>query len=391
MSYTLRGRLESRLAAAALPFLAACVLSLVLGRWWPLELAGAMVAAGLALDLAYDRFLAYQPGWAAVPLGLLELTATMGLARMLDIAAPIRPAIWFFAASWLVAQVWAHAGFPLLRLTYAEDGGELGQGGTALLLAAPAVLLVALGTAAATQPPTVVLQPGVHRGPLVLDHEQTLIGEPGAIVKGGIVVTADHVTIRHVTVLGGVNGIDVEWAEHVRLDDVTIVGAKLDGIHARRSSVSISDCRIDSPPGYTQGIDISFAMDLDMSMVEGCTITGGQEGIVTHSVMADISDNHVSRTSMRGITMTEMSMGAIERNEVADVRGVGVYCGDRSECEIERNTILGVRADRPRDILRGGVGILSFFEARAVLDENEIAGSPRRYATFMHASISHKR
>ena len=51
MSYTLRGRLESRLAAAALPFLFACVAALVIERWWPLELAGAMVAAGLALDL----------------------------------------------------------------------------------------------------------------------------------------------------------------------------------------------------------------------------------------------------------------------------------------------------------------------------------------------------
>jgi nitrous oxidase accessory protein NosD len=391
MSYTLRGRIESRLAAAALPVLAACLLSLVLERWWPLELAGAMVGAGLALDLAYDRFLAYQPGWAALPLGVLELGATMGLARMLDVAAPVGPAIWFFAASWLVAQLWGHAGFPLLRLTYAEDGGELGQGGTALLLAAPVVLLVALGTAAATQPPTVVLEPGVHQGPLVLDHEQTLVGEPGAIVKGGIVVTADHVTIRHVTVMGGDNGIDVEEAEHVRLDDVTIVGARLDGIHARRSSVSISDCRIDSPAGYTQGIDISFSADLDMSMVEGCTITGGREGIVTNSARADISHNHVTGTDLRAITMMEMSMGAIERNEVIGVRGAGVYCGDRSMCEIERNTIVGVASDVPGDVLRGGVGIVSFFESEAELDENEIADTPRKYATFMHSSISHKR
>jgi Right handed beta helix region len=390
MSYTLRGRLESRLAAASLPFVAACALALVLERWWPLELAGAMVGVGLAFDLMYDRLLPYQPAWAAVPLGLLELGATIGAARTLEIQAPIRPAFWFFAGSWLVAQIWVHAGFPLLRLTYAEDGGELGEGGTAMLLATPALVLALLGTAAVMQPPTVVLEPGVHRGPLVLDHEQTLIGQPGAIVKGGIVVTADNVTIRGVTVLGGVNGIDVESAEGVHIDDVTVVRARLDGIHARRSSVSISDCRIDSPAGFTQGIDISFAMDLDMSTVEGCTITGGQEGIVTHFVMADIRDNHVSRTSMRGITMTEMSMGAIERNEVADVHGVGVYCGDRSMCDIERNSILGVSTERPGDVLRGGVGILSFFEAEAVLDENEVAGSATETATFMNASITHK-
>jgi parallel beta-helix repeat protein len=232
-----------------------------------------------------------------------------------------------------------------------------------------------------------VLQPGVYRGPLVLDHEQTLIGVPGAIVKGGIVVKADNVTIRHVTVVGGENGIDVEWAEHVHLDDVTVVGAKLDGIHARRSSVSISDCRIDSPPGYTQGIDISFAIDLDMSMVEGCTVTGGQEGIVTNSVMAAIRDNHVTGTSLRGITMTEMSMGEVEENTISDVLGVGIYCGDRSECEIADNTILDVRADPNGDPSRAGIGVVSFFGAHAELEGNEIVGA-RESATFASATIT---
>jgi hypothetical protein len=392
MSYTLRGRLESRLAAAGLPFIAACIIAVAIHHWWPLELAGAMVAVGLALDLVYDRAIPYQSGWAALPLGLLELGATMGLVLILEIHAPLRPAVWFFAGSWLVAQLFAHAGFPFLRLTYAEDGGELGEGGTAVLLAAPIALLVVLGTAAVTQPPTVLLSPGVHRGPLVLDHAQTLIGEPGAIVKGGIVVTGDDVTIRHLTVLGGVNGIDVEWAENVRIEDVTVVGAKLDGIHARRSSVAIRDCRIDSPPGYTQGIDISFAMDLHMSMVEDCTITGGQEGIVTHSVMADIRGNHVSGTSLRAITMTEMSMGEIERNHVADALGVGVYCGDRSECEIGRNTIIGIRPDHEsNDISRAGIGIVSFFGSHAALDENEVAATPKITAAFAQATISRER
>ena len=49
MSYTLRGRIESRLAAAAIPFLVACVVALVLHAWWPVELFGAMLGAALAL------------------------------------------------------------------------------------------------------------------------------------------------------------------------------------------------------------------------------------------------------------------------------------------------------------------------------------------------------
>jgi parallel beta-helix repeat protein len=388
MSYTLRGRVESRLAAGVLPFLAACVAAFLLHAWWPLELAGAMVAAGLVLDVVlYDRVLSYQPGWLAVPLGLVDLAATLVLVRWLDIPAPLEPALWFFAASWLVAQVLGHAGLPLLRLTYAEDGGELGEAGTALLLAAPLAAFVVVGTASVTQPPTVHLAAGVHQGPLRIDHALTLVGEPGTIVKGGIVVTADDVTIRDVTVSGGSNGITVEWAEGVRLEDVTVVGARLDGIHVRRAAVSIHDCRVVSPPGYTQGIDISFAIDLDMSMVEGCTVTGGQEGIVTHSVMADVRDNHVSGTTMRGIAMTEMSMGEVADNHVSDTRGVGIYCGDHSECEIADNTIVGVRPDPSGDLSRAGIGIVSFYWAVAELEDNEVVGA-KEMGIFADASIT---
>ena len=388
MSYTLRGRIESRLAVAVIPFLAACIATYALGAWWPLELAGAMVAAGLALDvLVYDRVFAFQPAWLALPLGGLELLATIVLARWLDIAAPLEPAVWFFVGSWLVAQILGHAGLPLLRLSYAEDGGELGEAGTALVIAAPLVVLLVVGTASATQPPTVHLSAGVHRGPLVLDRPQTLVGEPGAIVQGGITITSDDVTVRGVTVSGGRNGITVDWARGVHLEDVTVVGAKLDGIHVRRADVSIHDCRIVSPPGYTQGIDISFASDLGMSMVDGCTITGGQEGIVTHSVMADIRDNHVAQTSMRGITMTEMSMGEVEKNHVSDALGVGIYCGDHSECEISDNTIVDIRPHPSGDPSRAGIGIVSYFWAVAELEGNEIIGA-RESATYASATLT---
>ena len=43
----------------------------------------------------------------------------------------------------------------------------------------------------ATRPPTVTLAAGVHQGPVLLDREQHLVGEPGAVVRGGILVTAD--------------------------------------------------------------------------------------------------------------------------------------------------------------------------------------------------------
>ncbi|MGH3131046.1 MAG: right-handed parallel beta-helix repeat-containing protein [Gaiellaceae bacterium] len=389
MSYTLRGRLESRLAAALLPFLVACALALALQSWWPVQLAGLMLAVGLALDAtAYHRLLPYQPGWAALPLGALELGLVMGLARAYQLPAPLGPALLFFAGAWLVAQVLTHAGFPLLHLSYGDDGGELGRGGTVLDAAAPAALALVLGVAWVTQPPIVRLAAGVHQGPLVLDRAQRLIGQTGAVVHGGIVITADDVTVRNVAVVGGEVGIEIRNARGVVLDDVAVMGSELDGISARRSAVTIRDCRVHSLTGPSaQGIDISFGMSRGRSVVEGCTVIGGQEGIVTHMAHATLRGNHVSGTRLRGITMTEMSMGEVEENDVAGALGVGIFCGDYSLCRIERNVVHGTRTDAAGGRTRAGYAIQAHYGASVLVDGNRLEGNPHGLGAFINAEI----
>jgi nitrous oxidase accessory protein NosD len=389
MSYTLRGRLESRLAAMLLPLAAAGVLAVVLDDWWPIELAALMLAVGLALDATiFHRLLPYQPGWVAFPLGVLELAVVLGLAHGLELTAPLRPALALFWISWLWAQVVAHAALPFLRLSYAEDGGELARIGTLAAAGVGAVLLGALGVAWVTLPPTVLLEAGVHQGPLVIDRAQRLVGEPGAIVRGGIKIVADDVEVRDVTVIGARYGIEVDEAENVVLHGVRVTGAGLDGIHVRRSTVTIEDCRIESSGGFSQGIDISFAADLEMSLVDGCTITGGQEGIVTHSAHVVIRDNVVRRTTLRAITMTEMSMGAIEQNTVTDALGVGIFCGDYSMCEVDANRVTGTRPDTASaDQTRMGVGVEAHYGAEVVLGRNDLGDNPSAAAAFADASI----
>ena len=390
MAYTLKGRLESRLAVVLAPLLAACLLAAVFQEWWPVELALLMLAVGLALDVAvYHRVFAYQAGWLALPLGLVELGLVMGLARLLDVAAPLDAALVFYAGSWLLAQVLSHAAFPLARLSYGEDGGELGRAGAAS--AGLVLTLVASlgGVAWATLPPTVYLAAGVHQGPLVLDSEQILVGARGAVVRGGILVTADGVTVRNVTVVGGEHGIHVDGAEDVLLEDVTVRDSELDGINARRSSVTIRDCIVDVSGRYTQGIDVSFGFDLAPSVIEGCTVTGGQEGIVTHFAHAVVRENQVSGTSMRAITLTEMSMATVEDNEVEDVLGVGIFCGDYSMCEIEGNSVVGTRPDvASDDRTRMGYGILAHYGASAKLVDNTLRDNRHATGSFLDARIS---
>ena len=390
MAYTLRGRLESRVAAALAPLLAGCVLALAIQAWWPVELAGLMLGVGLLFDAAYHRLVPYQPGWAALPLGLLELGAIMALARPLGIGAPLWAALVFYAVSWLLAQALAHAVFPLLRLSYGEDGGELGRAGPGLAATVLVVLAAAGGVAWATQPPVVHLAAGIHEGPLVLDHSQQLLGEPGAVVRGGIVITADDVTVRDVTVVGGEHGIQVDSAQRVLLERVSVLDATLDGINVRRGQVTIRDCTVSMLGNeYGQGIDISFTADFEPSLVENCLLTGGQEGIFLDSVHAMARDNHVRRTTLRGITVTEMAMVSVEGNTVKDALGIGIFCSDYSMCDIRENSITGIRADHDSsDSMREGYGIVSHYWAHAEVEDNDVSRSPYEMGEFSDAHIT---
>jgi hypothetical protein len=241
----------------------------------------------------------------------------------------------------------------------------------------------------ATGPPVVHLGAGVHQGPLVIKRTQMLVGERGAVVRGGIVVEADDVTVRNVTVRGGENGIEVDGANRVLLDGVRVVGARLDGIHVRRASVMVRDCHVDARASpWAQAIDISFAFDLPPSVVQGCQIVGGREGLVSHFAHVLFRNNHVTSTKIRAIAVTEMSHGAVERNHVSGVVGTGIYCGDYSMCMIDGNSVARTRPDRElgdRTLL--GYGILAHFGATAELGDNTLGPGTRGPAAMVKADI----
>jgi hypothetical protein len=389
MSFTLRGRLETRLAALLPPLLAAVVLATWLRAWWPLELAGAMIAALLALDLAYHPVLPYQPGWAAVPLGLLELGAVMAAVLALGVQAPIAAAIALFAGGWVSAQVLGHGLLPLWRLSYAEDGGELGRTGLAVGVAVVIPFAAAGAVWWSNLPPTVHLPAGVTRGPLVVDRREHLVGSDHSVVVGGIVVRHSDVKISNVRVVGGENGVAVDGYRNVTLDHVSVKGATLDGIHVRDAAVTIRDCSVDMRGSlYGQGVDISFGAGHGESLVEGCRIVGGQQGILFDASTGMLRDNRVELTTVRAISMDEMSMGAIEDNAVNRAKGAGIYCNDHSMCMVSGNSVTRTRSDPASgDLTLGGYGLVVDFEAEAELAHNDFARNPARVGVFTGARV----
>ncbi|HET8558725.1 MAG TPA: hypothetical protein VFL58_15560, partial [Gaiellaceae bacterium] len=108
MSYTLKGRIETRVAALLPVLLAACALAAALHRWWPVELVALMAAVGLFLDVeAWHRLLPYQPAWTAIPLGAVELGALLAIVYGFGLHAPLLPALALFGAAWLLSFVLA--------------------------------------------------------------------------------------------------------------------------------------------------------------------------------------------------------------------------------------------------------------------------------------------
>ena len=238
-------------------------------------------------------------------------------------------------------------------------------------------------------PPVVTLSAGVHQGPLVIRQREILQGKPGAVVRGGIVVAHDDVQVRNLTVLGGTNGITVDGVDGTVLDNVTVQGAKLDGIHVRAAGIVVRDCTIDMlGTRFGQGIDISFNMDMGMSMVEGCTIVGGVQGITTHSSMTEIMGNRVSRTRQQAIDVDEMSMGTASHNVIRNAVGVGLYCNDRSMCMFDHNTVVDTRPDSSSGLrTQRGFGILASFQSEADLWQNRLVANPVAAGTVLNSTL----
>jgi hypothetical protein len=390
VSYTLRGRIETRLAVLLLVLVGACALAGVLHRWWPVEVVALMAAVGLFLDLeVWHRLLPYQPAWATVPIAAAELGTLVAIVYAFDLHAPLLPALALFSAGWLLLFSLTQAGFPLLRLGYAEDGGELGHLGP---VAAGAVLLALMACAATWYvrlPPVVTLSAGVHKGPLVIRRREILQGEPGTVVRGGIVVAHNDVQIRNVTVLGGTNGITVDGVHGTVLDNVTVQDAKLDGIHVRAADIVVRNCTVDMLGNpFGQGIDISFNMNTGMSMVEGCTILGGTQGITTHSSMTGIVGNTVSRTGQQAIDVDEMSMDTVSRNVIRDALGVALYCNDRSMCVFDNNTVVGTRPDTSSGLrMQRGFGVLASFQSEVDLWQNRLVANPVAAGKVLNSTL----
>ena len=102
-----------------------------------------------------------------------------------------------------------------------------------------------------------------------------------------------------------------------------------------------------------------------------------------------LKDNRVEQTTLRAISMDEMSMGGIERNSVTHANGVGIYCNDHSICMVDKNRVTGTRSDAATgDRTRAGYGLEVSFGAEAEVGRNDLARNPARVGDFLGSLVT---
>jgi hypothetical protein len=74
---------------------------------------------------------------------------------------------------------------------------------------------------------------------------------------------------------------------------------------------------------------------------------------------------------------------------VDDSIGIGIFCGDFSECDIDRNLISKVALDlESSDGTRQGFGIVAHYGAKARVRDNVLLDSPGGVGAFADARIT---
>jgi parallel beta-helix repeat protein len=238
---------------------------------------------------------------------------------------------------------------------------------------------------------TVILEPGVHRGPVTVPGPVTLQGSEGAILSAPreaeavLFVSGDDVEVHDLTIRGGSSGIEAERPENLVIEDVAVRGSDLHGIHIAGGSADIIGADVAGlRHPFAQGIEV---FDAPGSRVRDSKLSGGREGIVTHlSHRMVVEGNTVTDTSFRGIAIKEMSHSSVTGNTVLNARGMGFYCGDMSMCAFSANRATSVAAGEGTPA-SAGWGLVVHYHAVASSHDDLLSGDAGALTTFAEGRI----
>jgi hypothetical protein len=241
---------------------------------------------------------------------------------------------------------------------------------------------------------TVRLESGVHQGPVLIRKTLALTGAPGARLVAPIEdrwvlrAEADGVSVSSLTIEGASTGIFVQDADAVSIHDVAVHDPDLHGIEIVDASARITAVRVEGMRHpMAQGIEVRNADHRPETYVGESIVIGGQEGLVSHVARVHFEHNVVQDTTMRAITITEMSRGEATGNRISGAAGIGLFCGDESRCAFSDNWVEEV-APGHGGRSSAGWGLVVHYYSTASTDGDQLAGAAGPLSTFIHSRFT---
>ena len=251
---------------------------------------------------------------------------------------------------------------------------------------APGGLAEAL--AGATPGEVLVLAPGLHEGPVLLDRPLTLRGEPGATIDGGgtgsvIVISAPDVTVRGLTVQGsGSDGsaIDsgirvLEGAERALIEDNRLIG-NLHGVDVHGASdtmvrANVIEGRQDRVVNH-RGNGV-YVWNAPGTVVEGNDIRWGRDGIFANASRENIFRGNLFRDLRFAVHYMYTNNSEISGNvSVGNTLGYALMFSNR--ITVKDNLSLGDRTH----------GLMLNYANNATVTGNLIRGGTHEKCTFIY-------
>jgi nitrous oxidase accessory protein len=180
---------------------------------------------------------------------------------------------------------------------------------------------------------TIRIETGIHAGPIVINKSLTLIGEPGAEIRGNgsgnvVTIAADDVTIRGLRIRGsGLRLLDDDAAVFVAGNRATIdhcvIADSLHGIYLKKvAGAQILNNRIRGKTTLTASTDPV------------------EKGIGTSTENCD--NTLVSNRRGNGIHQWNCERNLIRNNDISDTRD-GIYFSFTNNSRVENNLVHHVR------------------------------------------------
>lgn len=232
------------------------------------------------------------------------------------------------------------------------------------------------------------IAPGTYEGPLDIRKPLSIIGAPngetrlsaGDDVPVVQVARTHDVTLKGLTISGGMYGILVDESTDVQITNNHVINPWFVGIRLSRASAKIVGNQVRGARSpFGMGIELANTMSRPPSLIrQNVIVANPHEGFVMHNSEAMIDKNVVTGNGLRGIAVTEMSMATVRGNTISDNADAGIFVVDSSMAEIIGNQIRRVR----RGPNGNADGVRAYYYAEVMLSNNIIELAPE------HAVVS---